>query len=355
LTVPDAPAIANAAWPVWGHEAVIDSLARSVREGRVVHAYLIAGPSGIGKGLLGQVFAQALCCDAPERVDAGIPCGICRSCRKISRGTHPDVRVWSLASQAASQKDGKHTTLNIETAREIRSATALRPVEATRRVVIVDDAETMQGPAQEALLKTLEEPPPAVVMILLADDAEALMPTIRSRCQQVDVRPVATAAVERGLLDRGVEPEIAAEVAALAHGKPGWAIRAAADPAVLAVERDAVDTVLGWISSCRYERLVTAFRLGDGFAKRRAAVFGELETALAVWRDILLAHCGLTNHMTYRREADRIAGLAGAMELPGIAKAVAATQRCLADLDANVRPRLALEGMVLQWPSPSTP
>ncbi|MGI9254641.1 MAG: DNA polymerase III subunit delta', partial [Thermomicrobiales bacterium] len=209
-------------------------------------------------------------------------------------------------------------------------------------------------PAQEALLKTLEEPPPAVVMLMVADDAEALMPTIRSRCHVVDLRPVASAAIERGLQANGVEPGLAAEVAALAHGRPGWALQAVEKPALLLAEREAVAATLSWISGSRYDRLVTAFRLGDGFTRRRADVFSELETALAVWRDVLLAHCGLANHLTHRREADRIERLARGLEMASIAQAVAATQRCLTDLDANVRPRLALEGMVLQWPSPST-
>lgn len=341
-------------WPVWGHEAAAASLALAVREGRVAHAYVLAGPPGIGKGMLAQVFAQALCCETPDRPDPGTPCGTCRTCRKISRGTHPDVRTWSLASQAASQKDGKHTTLNIETAREIRAATALRPVESPRRVIVVDDAESMQGPAQEALLKTLEEPPPAVVLLLLADDAELLMPTIRSRCLAVDLRPVPAVAIERGLVERGIDPALATEVAALAHGRPGWALQAADNPAMLNGEREAVASALAWIDGSRYDRLATAFKLGDGFGKRRADVFSDLEIALAVWRDVLLARCGLANHLTYRREAERIARLADALDLASIAQAVAATQRCLADLDANVRPRLALEGMVLQWPSPST-
>jgi DNA polymerase-3 subunit delta' len=342
----------GAVWPIWGHETAVASLALAIREGRVGHAYLMAGPSGIGKATLAQVFAQALCCDATDRPDPGIPCGMCRSCRKISRGTHPDVRTWSLATQAATQKDGKHTTLNIETAREIRAATALRPVEAPRRVIVVDDAETMQGAAQEALLKTLEEPPPAVVLLMLADDAELLMPTIRSRCLAVDLRPVSAGAIARGLVNHGIDPTLAAEVAALAHGRPGWALAAAANPAMLTGEREAVAGALAWIAGTRYDRLATAFKLGDGFSKRRAEIFTELEIALAVWRDVLLAHCGLASHLTYRREVERIVRLAESLDLASIAHAVAATQRCLADLDANVRPRLALEGMVLQWPSP---
>ncbi|MFM9105356.1 MAG: ATP-binding protein, partial [Chloroflexota bacterium] len=310
--------------------------------------------AGVGKGLVARMFAQALCCETAGRADPGTPCGACRSCRKITRGTHPDVLTWSLASQAASQRDGKHTSLNIETARDIRASTALRPLEAPRRVLVIDDAGTMQGAAQEALLKTLEEPPPTVTMVLLAEDAELLMPTIRSRCQLVDLRPVPAGVIEQRLIGSGVEPGLAAEVSALAQGRPGWAIAAAANPASLTGEREAVASALAWIGASRHSRLVTAFRLGDGFTRRRAEVFAELETTLAVWRDVLLAACGLADRLTYRREQERILRLADGLDVASIAGAIAATRRCLADLDANVRPRLALEGMVLQWPNPQS-
>ncbi|MBA3415948.1 MAG: DNA polymerase III subunit [Chloroflexia bacterium] len=339
-------------WRVWGHGAAVVSLQRAIRANRVSHAYLIAGAEGVGKRTLAQNFAQALCCPV-DRPDPAIPCGVCRSCRRVDRGSHPDVQTVSLRTQAvAAEKPGsKNTSLTIDTVRSLRSSAALRPMEATRRVLIVDDAETLQGAAQEALLKTLEEPPPTVSIVLLANDAEALLPTIRSRCQAIELHPVGSAAIEAGLVGTGVDGGAARELAVLAAGRPGWAVRAAADPGVRQRQAEAVERAVAWIESGPYERLVTAVRTGDGFAKKRDEVFADLEAILGVWRDVMLVAGGVARHATHLPQMPAIEALAESTGLAEAAVALASTRRCLADLEANVRPRLALEGMVLAWPT----
>ncbi len=340
-------------WPVWGHTMAVDALRRAIHSGRIGHAYLLAGPDGVGKSLIARTFAQALACDFADRADAADPCGACRACRRIARGTHPDVQVWSLASQAAGEKSsGKNSTLTIETVRQLRGSTALRPLEAPRRVVIVDDAEAMQEPAQEALLKTLEEPPPAVTIVLLASDAEALLPTIRSRCQVVELRPVAAGAIAAGLEASGIDPAVAREAAALANGRPGWALRAVADPSLLAEHRQSVARALDWISAPVSEQVLTAARLGDAFGRKRDDVYAELDALQGVWRDAMLVAAGAARYATHRPDLERIEAAAAGAEVADVARALAAVQRCVADLEANVRPRLALEGMVLEWPRP---
>ncbi len=343
-------------WPVWGHDGAVAEMRRAIARERIAHAYLIAGPDGIGKGALATAFAQAVCCLNPGGQDGTIPCRECLACRKIGRGVHPDVERFGLARQAAlaEKSGGKNTSLTIETIRELCSSVALRPMEARRRFVVVDDAARMQGVAQEALLKTLEEPPEAVVILLLAEDAEAMLPTIRSRCRLVALRPVprptivalleAAAAVGR-VPGRGLE-----EVAALANGRPGWAVTAAADASLVAAREAAVERGLAWIGGGGYERLVAAVRLGDGFGKRRSEVFADLEAVLGLWRDALLLRAELPEHAVHRAHLERLDALTRGLELPAVARAVRAVQTCLADLEANVRPRLAMEAMVLDWP-----
>jgi DNA polymerase-3 subunit delta' len=339
------------AWGVAGHDGAVDQLRRSVITGQIRHATLIAGPEGIGKTTLATAFLKAVSCLAPPA--PGDFCDACRACGKINRGVHPDIQRFDLESQAAAaaKSGAKNTTITIDTAREIRSAAAMRPIEGRWRAVMLDDAESMPEVAQEALLKTLEEPPPSLLLILLADDVEALLPTIRSRCQVIELRPVPKPATEALLLNAGASAERAAELAGLAQGRPGWAVRALANPKLGEQHLRDVDQAIEWVSAGAYDRLVTAVKNADRFSKSRPEILGQLGVLLAVWRDLLLMGAGLHDRVTYTSYSDRLAGVAASWQLPELKRAIRSVQTCMEDLETNVRPRLAMEAMVLQWPN----
>ena len=343
---------AAAVWPIWGHQPAVAMLLQAVASDRVRHAYLFAGPEGVGKTAIALAMARALGCLAP--IQPGLPCGECRSCRKIERGVHPDVQTFGLDSQiaAGSKTTGKNTTLTIETIRALTSTAVLRPIESRWRVIIVDDAELMQETAQEALLKTLEEPPPFAVIILLANDAEILLPTIRSRCQLVELALVPRSVIETGLLGRGVEQTRAHEIAGAASGSPGWAIRAVASPKMVGERVEAIERAVTWVRASQFERVATAFRLGDSFTKRRLIVYRDMEVVLGVWRDALLLKTGLPDAVTFPVVASELSDSVDRWQLRSIHAALRSVRQCIADLEANVRPRLAIESMVLQWPNP---
>ena len=341
-------------WPVWGHDSAVEALRQAVARDRVRHAYLFTGPESIGKTTLATIFAQALLCRQPPQ--PGTPCGACVACRKVARGVHPDVQTFSLASQAAasSTKGAKNTTLTIDTVREISATSALRPMEGRWRVVLVDDAEMLQDVAQEAFLKTLEEPPSFLVLILLCNDAELLLPTIRSRCQLIELRPVPRGTIRAGLIELGCEEELARTLSGMAAGAPGWAIAAWRNPALFEERRAAVAKALDWIRGSGYDRLVTAVRLGDGFSKRREETFAELTTLLGVWRDVLLLRTRQHEYLTVieaQGTAAEIMSRVDALPIQDIHRAVCSVRACISDLESNVRPRLAMEAMVLQWPT----
>jgi DNA polymerase-3 subunit delta' len=341
-----------AIWGLWGNSAAAGALVDGVVSGRLSHAYILAGQPGVGKTKLALGLARALLCTSP--IQPGEPCGVCLSCRKIDRGVHPDVETWDLASQiagASGKAGGKNTTLTIETIRTMIATAALRPMEGAWRIAIVDDAELLQETAQEALLKTLEEPPSFTIILLLTDDLDALLSTIRSRAQLIELRPAALGEIEAGLIEKGVPVERAGELAALAGGAPGWAIKAAADPRLATERLAAIDRALAWAEADPHHRVVTAIKLGDGFIKDRARVFADLSMLTGVWRDAMLIGAGQERHVHFQLRSMQLRSLAERWSLVGVLGALCSVRACIRDLEANVRPRLAIEHMVQQWPT----
>jgi DNA polymerase-3 subunit delta' len=196
---------------VIGHERAIGRLRRALASERLPHTYLFAGPEGVGKYTTACALAARLLCDAPADDDA---CGACGGCLAASRETHPDLAVVRRIDGAAEIK--------IDQVRELQRRIRLCPVRGQRKVVILDDAHRINLAAQNALLKTFEEPPGSVLLILVASNAAALLPTVLSRCQRMNFFPLADDVVERLLVEHGdLSAAEARDVAAYADGSIG--------------------------------------------------------------------------------------------------------------------------------------
>jgi DNA polymerase-3 subunit delta' len=348
-----------ARWPIAGHGAAVALLQRALATEHIAHAYLITGPEGVGRATLARLFASALVCAAgPGGAPPVVPCGVCRGCRKVARGVHPDVEGLSLAAQQATSeaRGTRNRNITIESIRGLRERLVLRPLEARWRVAIIEDAETMSGggglPAASALLKTLEEPPPFAVLILIAPDAEAVLPTLRSRCQPLALTAVGRAEIAAHLTERlGVAAEPAAAIAALAQGRPGWAVAAATDPAVLEARRGGLRRALALIQAGPSERFQRVDELAGRFSRadwREAEA--ELDLLIGVWRDLLLLRSGCPALAVHQELGPELRALADRLTLPQVAAALAAARACAQHVRQNVSPRLALEAMVLAWP-----
>ena len=196
--------------------------------GRAPHAILLVGAEGVGKTTLALDLAAGLLCTAVD--PATRPCGVCRSCRMVLAGGHPDVH--RLAPEGLGRQVGiGGPGARARGIRDLIVALSLLPVEGGARVAIIESAQRMNDDAQAALLKTLEEPAAGVTLVLCADAEEPLLPTIRSRCARLRLGPVSARDIEAILADHGVaEPPLAARLARASAGRPGLALAWAVDP-----------------------------------------------------------------------------------------------------------------------------
>jgi DNA polymerase III subunit delta' len=340
---------ATSQWSIIGHESVVDQLARAVQTGRVNHAYLITGPDGIGRRTLARTFARALVCRAElERR----PCNECSACRRVDEGTFPDVTTVSLETQLASseRRDSRNTVISIETIRELRSSVSLRPMEAEWRIAILEDVDRVSRDAYDALLKTLEEPPPFVVLILIATEYGVVPETIRSRCRHVSLEPLPRSLVAQSLGARGVDPERAELVARLTRGRIARAFELVDDDDALEQRRSMVEAGLEMIED-PLVALAGARRMADVFRRgQRDRVQREIDSLIGLWRDLLLSRAGRSDDVTNIDVIDRLNSSGQGWSLEQIQIAVEACYQALQDLSVNVQPRLALNAMVIKWP-----
>ena len=191
---------------VVGNAALCARLGEELSCGAVAHAYIIEGPFGSGKHTLAREIAAALSCENRAGDGLPLPCGICASCRKIMAGHSPDVITVG--------REGEKASLGIDVIRALREDVPLLPNDLDVKIYIIEDAHTMTVQAQNALLLTLEEPPPFVMFLLLAERAELLLETIRSRAPILRMQPIADAQMREYLLSPD-RPDVAREAKAL--------------------------------------------------------------------------------------------------------------------------------------------
>ena len=212
-------------WRTIGHDKALNVLRRSLDAGRLSHAYLLAGARHVGKMTLAMDLARAVNC-----LEDQVPCGRCGQCGRIDRRLHADVQVVGVQADETGEGRGR-VAIGIDRVREVQRDASLKPYEGRSRVFIFDGAEHLSEEAANALLKTLEEPPDQVVLILLTADAGALLPTLVSRCQVLELRPVPSSLIAAELeAHHNVDAARADEIARLTNGRPGWAVNAAASP-----------------------------------------------------------------------------------------------------------------------------
>ncbi len=325
-------------WQIVGHDRVIRLIQKSIEANRISHAYLLSGPRQVGKFTFAREFAKALNCLEP-----GSPCGRCRSCQKIDRGVHPDVQVIDL-------EDGSKS-ISIEAIRRIQEGVALRPAEGRTKVYILLDVERLSEPAANALLKTLEEPPPSVVLVLTTLDASMLLPTLVSRCQQVELLPVPKQEIERTLVQaHGVPADRARLVATLAGGRVGWALQTISNPAMLDKRRELLNRLADFPATDLITRFSFAEELASIYSRDPEEVRTVLDSWKFWWRDLLLTRLGLRDLVVNVDLEEKLINACRDYSIETLSRMVGAIQETISMLSQNVNPRLSLEVLVLNVP-----
>lgn len=318
---------------VVGHRHLTSLLARAVERGSAPATLLFAGPPGVGKWLVARALAAAVNCQAPSGGDA---CGACRSCDRITRDVHVDVRLLVPDDGGA---------IKIDPVREVLETCGFRPFEGRRRVVLIRDADALSEGAQNALLKSLEEPPPATMFVMTSAAPDALLRTVRSRTMRLTFGRLTAADIEAVLVrDHQTAPADARRLAMLADGSLGGAL--ALGSAELVDTREAATTLLRAASAPDLGgRLAIAKAVvGDRKERTRLEMQGVLRMAAALVRDVSVVHAGSDPQLLANGDvADVVQRLARALPPPAARKAFSTLDRGMAALDRNAGIKLVVE------------
>ncbi len=323
-------------WELLGHEWAVDMLRQHITRGAVRHAYLFIGTPGLGRRSLALRFAQALNCPQPSA--PGEACRQCRTCQQIEAMQYPDLTV------VQAEKVGG--ILKIEQVREVQYSLSLAPYQSKYRLALFLRFQEANLNAANALLKTLEEAPPQVILLLTADNAEQLLPTIVSRCELMRLRPSSVESVQTYLQERGAEEAKARLIAHLSGGRPGYALRLGSDAAALDSRQSRLDELQKMLAANRRTR----FNYAESLGKDKDAFRNILLIWLAYWRDVMLRAAQADTPLVNIDRKDEIEALAARLSLPEARRVVRDLERAADRLEKNVNARLLAEVLLLDWP-----
>lgn len=335
---------------VIGHRKLVALLSRSIDRETLPPSLIFAGPSGVGKRLVAGAVAQAVNCLSPWRaVSSGEheaieydACGVCTACVRIARQVHPDVIV---------MEPGDNGSIKVDAVRDVVDRANYRPFEGRRRVVIVDEADALVSGAQNALLKTLEEPPSASIFILVTSRPDTLLATVRSRCPRLQFRPVAIDDVAAALVGRGRSEMEARAIAATADGSIGAALQASGDELVDA--RDLAVRVLGQVAASDdpRRRIESARDLlaktGAGGATDREQLGFHLRAMSALLRDIALLNAAGDRRSLANADIEPALSRLSAFRGDRGIQAFATVDRALAALDRNASVKIVADWVLV--------
>jgi len=340
-------------WRTLGQESTIEWLSNSIRDGAVHHAYLLLGPEHVGKMTLALDLACALNCESDSP-----PCGECTSCRRILEWKHADILVpppvEEVDEDGQPDKDttaGPSSSIRIQQMRNLDHMANLPPFEGRWKVILIDDADHMTVASANYILKTLEEPPPHVVWMLLARNEGLLLDTIVSRCQRIDVRSLPVPALKDVLMTRhGVEEPRAELLSRVSMGMTGWAISAAQDDSVMAARSSRLEGIIQLIQMGPAARFDLARELDQQYRRDQKGVMETLDVWTTWWRDLMMMKTGCADTIVNVDYVNDLNEQAQNLTLELIRESIAKLDEARENLALNVIPRLVFDSLVYSIP-----
>lgn len=318
---------------ILGHEEIISHLQNAIRLKKISHAYILDGEDGAGKNLLAQTFAQALQCEKGEVS----PCGACRSCKQAISGNQPDI---------IHVEHRNASSIGVEDIREqLCGDIQIRPYASPYKIYIVDEAEKMTFQAQNALLKTLEEPPSYGVILLLSTNSEAFLPTILSRCVTLKLRPVKDSLIRSYLMEELRVPDYQADLCtAFARGNVGRA-------RMLALSEHFGELKAHVIHLVRHMNDMELWEITEAIRKvadYKADINDYLDLLVLWYRDVLLFKATRqVDGLVFSEEINHISFQASRISYEGLGQIIEALEKAKMRLKANVNFELAMELLLL--------
>lgn len=318
---------------VVGHKDIINYIKNAVKMDQVSHAYIMNGERGAGKKLLAYLFAMTLLCEegGPE------PCNTCHSCRQAETGNHPDIiRV----------THEKPNTISVDDIREqVNNTIMIKPYQGPYKVYIIDNADLMTQQAQNALLKTIEEPPHYAVIMLLTENAEILLPTINSRCVMLRLRYIKDKLIKKYLMERLKVPDYKADLCtAFAQGNMGHAIMLANSEHFNEIREEAIH-LLRHVHGMELSEIVQAV---NGITAYKLEITDYLDIITVWYRDILLYKATRdVDTVVFKDQIDDIREQARKSSYEGIQLIISSLDKAKMRLKANVNFELVMELLFL--------
>ena len=316
-----------------GQKQVKKHFQTAIETGQVSHAYIINGETGSGRHMLADAFAKALQCESRQQTDS---CDICKSCLQAESGNHPDIRYITH----------EKTSISVDDIREqLNNDIQIKPYSSPYKIYIISDANKMTEQAQNALLKTIEEPPAYAVVLLLTDNMDALLPTIQSRCVTMNTKPINKEDIAAYLVKHlSMEPEQANIAAGFCQGNMGKAIRFANSQDFQEMKNDTL-RLLKKVDSMELAEIVEIIR---GFSQKKGMINDYLDLMLLWYRDVLMLKVTKdANLMLYQEEYHEISRQASTHTYEKIENILQAIDKAKIRLNANVNFDIVVELMIL--------